>query len=167
MPETLRFEQFAEITPPARQAGAILAAVPAYADALALLPLRHAGAYVVDDAGHFVSRHSRIDDARPGAVFREDIAVTDPARLHADPHFARSRLGNLPLDNREVRSCLRDLRHFHLCHRFSPCLSQTYDGDVGLPSELTCLRRNLRIRPAIVSPSFSSAKLLGASITSA
>ena len=111
-----------EITPPARQAGSILPAVPAHADALAPLPLPHACAHFVDHAGHLVSWHARVDDARPTALLREYIAVTDSARLHANPDFARPRLRNVPLDNLEVRSCLRNLCHFHLCHRLSPFL---------------------------------------------
>ena len=119
MPETLSVRTVHEIAAPARQAGSILAAVPAHADVLTLLPVRHAGAHIVDHAGHFVSGHTREDDAGPRTILREDIAVTHPARQHADPHFARAGLGNLPLDNREGRSCRRDLRHFHLCHLLS------------------------------------------------
>ena len=109
-----------EIAPPASQAGSVLPAVPANADALALPPLRHACAHLVDHTSHFVSWHARVHDARPAALFREYIAMTDPARLHAYPHLASSRLRDLPLGNFEVRSCPRYLRHFHLRHRLSP-----------------------------------------------
>ncbi len=46
----------AEIAAAAGQARAIVAAMPADADALALLPVGDAGTEVGNDAGHFVAR---------------------------------------------------------------------------------------------------------------
>jgi hypothetical protein len=47
------------MTAPARDARPVVAAVPADADALSLLPLGNAGAQFIDDARDFVSWNAR------------------------------------------------------------------------------------------------------------
>src|SRR5205807_5307519 len=66
-----------EVAPPARRTGAVLPAVPADANALALLPRRHAGAHLIDDTVNLVSGHSCIVYAGDDASFRHDVAVSD------------------------------------------------------------------------------------------
>src|SRR5262245_29895713 len=107
-----------EVATPARETGAILTAVPAHADLLTFLPLRHACARLVDHTGDFVTWHARVREVWPAAFLRKGIAVADSARLHANPHVPRPRLRDVPLDDLEVRACLGQLRRFHLCHRF-------------------------------------------------
>jgi hypothetical protein len=90
-----------------------VAAVPTDANALARLPLGNAGAQFVDDARDFVSRNARILNAGPLAFFGERVTVADAAGLHLDAHLSCCGLGNLALDDLEIRSRLRNLRHFH------------------------------------------------------
>ena len=110
-----------EVAAPASQTGAVLPAVPANSHSLALRPLGYARAGCVNYACHFVSRHARIHNARPGAFLGQHIAVTDSASLHANPDLARSRLRDFPLHNLEVGSCLGYLCNFHFWHCLSPC----------------------------------------------
>src|SRR5215470_13425365 len=97
-----------EVATPAREAGPVLTAVPAHADSLTFLPLRHACARFVDHPGDFVPWHARVHEAWPAAFLGEDIAVADSARLHANSHLPRRWLRDVPLDDLEVRACLRD-----------------------------------------------------------
>ena len=60
----------AKIAAAAVEAGIVMAAVPADADALALLPLGDIGAEFIDDARDFVSWNARILNAGPGTFFR-------------------------------------------------------------------------------------------------
>jgi hypothetical protein len=54
MPGTCRFGN-GEISPLALATGPVVAAVPAHADTLPLLPLGNTGTDLVDDARHFMS----------------------------------------------------------------------------------------------------------------
>ena len=85
-----------EVATPAREAGPVLTAVPAHADSLTVRPLRHARAHVVDHPRDFVPRHARIHEARPAAFLGEDVAVTDAARLDANPDVPRPRRWESP-----------------------------------------------------------------------
>src|SRR4029453_6806747 len=117
-----------EVATPAREAGPVVTAVPAHADSLTVRPLRDARAHVVDHPRDFVPRHTRIPKARPAAFLGEDVAVTDPARLDANPDVPRPRPGDLPLNDLKVRAGLRDLRHFHRRHRLSPPIMDRISG---------------------------------------
>src|SRR5437660_10019779 len=91
-----------------------MAAVPADTNFLTRLPVRHAGARFVDHTRDFVPRHPWVHKARPAAFLGEHIAVTDSARLHADPHVPGPGLGGLTLDGLQFRAGVRYLWHFHL-----------------------------------------------------
>jgi len=84
-----------EIAAAAWQAGSVMAAVPADADALALLPNGDARADFIDNAGDFVAGRTRIGYAGPEAVLDEVVAEADAARLHADADLSCGRLGNV------------------------------------------------------------------------
>ena len=56
-----------KVAPSASQAGAVLSAMPANSHSQALRPLGHAMAGLVNYACHFMPRHARIANARPGA----------------------------------------------------------------------------------------------------
>src|SRR5712664_1740322 len=104
-----------EISAAAREARAVLATVPADADALAFFPAGDAGAYVVDHAGDFVSGGTGILNAGPVSFLYEAVAVTDAASLHANTHMPGARVGNFSLDDFKIRSRFRYLRYFHFC----------------------------------------------------
>src|SRR5215472_7780548 len=70
-----------EIAAAALQASSVVAAVPADADALTLVPIRDAGADFIDDAGNFVAGRAWISDAGKQAVFDDMVAEADTARL--------------------------------------------------------------------------------------
>jgi hypothetical protein len=73
--------------------------VPTYAHALPWLPSRRdIFADGVDHAEHFMPRHARVGDARKVSFFRDQIAVTDAARLNLDSNSARARLGDRTFD---------------------------------------------------------------------
>jgi hypothetical protein len=61
----------AEISPPARITGAVMAAVPANADALSRRPAGHTVADIVDDADDFVAGHPGILNPGRQPVFRK------------------------------------------------------------------------------------------------
>ena len=46
-----------------------VAAVPADADTLTILPWLHAFPYTIDNSNYLVSRHARILDTRPESLF--------------------------------------------------------------------------------------------------
>jgi hypothetical protein len=54
-----------EITATAEEAGAVVSAMPADADALALLPVSDAGSEFGDDSGNFVAGGARVRYAGP------------------------------------------------------------------------------------------------------
>src|SRR5205814_9642821 len=61
-----------------------MAAVPAYAYPVALLPLGHVGADLLDATGDLVTRNARQRKAWIGAELHQRIAVTDTAGFHLD-----------------------------------------------------------------------------------
>src|SRR5258708_12573337 len=71
--------------------------VPTAPHAIALLPLRHARANLINHPSHFVPRHARISDERKRPKLCCRVAVANPASLHLDPHFARCLGRYLPL----------------------------------------------------------------------
>ena len=72
-----------------------VAAVPTDADTLAFFPRLHSFADSVDNSDHLVSRHTRILNTGPEAVFNQRVAMTNTARINFDPHPFRLRLGNI------------------------------------------------------------------------
>src|SRR5215470_16042210 len=114
-----------EIASPARGTSAILTAMPADADPFALPPVLYTSPDRVDDPNHFVSGHARVRYPGKNAFLRGYIAVTDSTRLDANPDLCRARLPDFTFDDFEVRTRLRYLHHFHLCHvPFLPLLRQ-------------------------------------------
>src|SRR5438034_4045725 len=105
-----------EITPPARGARAVLAAMPADSDSFAFLPVLHTRADTVDNAGHLVSGHARIRHSRKEAFLRNYIAVANSTRLNTNPHMTWTGLRDFTVHKLEIRSRLGYLHHFHFCH---------------------------------------------------
>ena len=93
--------------------------VPAYADAIAFLPLGDAIADGIDYAGNLVARDARVDEAGPVAVFDEVVAEADTTGLDFDADFAWTGLRDVALDQFEVGSGLGHLCDEILRHRFS------------------------------------------------
>jgi hypothetical protein len=92
-----------------------MAAVPADADTLSLLPRGNPGAHFINDACDFVSRNARILNARPQAFFREHVTVANTTGLYLDAHLSWTRLRNLALDDLEISSRFGNLRNLHWC----------------------------------------------------
>src|SRR5204863_129865 len=90
-----------------------MAAVPAYAHPVALLPLGHVGADLLDATGDLVTRNARQRKAWIGAELHQRIAVTDTAGFHLDPDLPRRRLRYFALDQLE---CAARLRHLDAPH---------------------------------------------------
>src|SRR5258708_25863877 len=112
-----RVAAIGEISAAAREASAVLAAVPADADALAFFPAGDAGADVIDHAGDFVSGGAGILSAGPVSFFYEAVAVTDAASLHANAHVPRARIWNVALLNFEICARLGYDGDLHLWHK--------------------------------------------------
>jgi hypothetical protein len=91
----------------------VVAAIPADADPLSLLPSGDLGAQFIDDAGNFVARNPRILNSRPEAFFHKHVAVANAAGLYSDPDLSSFWRRNLALDNLEIRARFRNLRRFH------------------------------------------------------
>src|SRR5262249_38317385 len=106
-PANQRVRAIRKISPPAFATRAVLAAMPADAYPFLLLPAPHAGADFIDHARDLVSGDARIRNTREQPVLGDHIAVTDSAGLNPDPHLSRTGLRDFPLDDLEVRSCLR------------------------------------------------------------
>src|SRR5713226_5791858 len=106
----------AEIAAPAVEAGAVVSAVPAHADALALLPTGDAGAEFGDDAGNFVAGGTRVGQAGPEPVSYKGVAEADAAGLHADADLAGAGLGDFALLELEVCAGLGGNGDFHFRH---------------------------------------------------
>src|SRR5438046_1729973 len=105
----------AKISATTRETRTVVAAVPADADALPLLPLGNTVAQFIDDARDFMPWNARILNSGPRALFREHVTVADAAGLHLDEHVSCAWLRNLSLDNLEIGSRLRNLGHLHWC----------------------------------------------------
>src|SRR6266478_4010076 len=116
-----------EISAAAREASAVLAPVPADADALAFFPAGNAGADVVNHACDFVSGGAGILNAGPVTFFYEAVAVADATSLHANAHVPRAWVGNFAFDDFKIRAGFRHLCHFHFCHRITPLYSGLTD----------------------------------------
>src|SRR6202035_3403968 len=105
----------AKISAPARGTRAVLAAVPSHANALSHLPSGNTLTHFIDPTGDFVPRYPRVLNAGPLALLRKHVTVADPAGLHFDTYLSHAGLGNLAVDDLEIRSRFRNLRRFHWC----------------------------------------------------
>ena len=88
----------------ARVAHEAVAAVPADADAVARLPLRHLGAHRVDAPGDFVAGDARQREPGKRPPLHERVAVADAARLDLDADLRGTRFRDLALDHLERAS---------------------------------------------------------------
>src|SRR5262249_10519267 len=118
----------AKIPTPARQAGAVVAAVPADANTLPLFPLRNTGTQLVDDPRDFVSWNAGILNSGPSAFLREHVTMANTTGLHLDADLSPTRLRNLALDDLEISSPFRNLRHLHWCYcDFCSCHKPSFE----------------------------------------
>jgi hypothetical protein len=93
-----------------------MAAVPADANALALLPAGNTGTQFIDDAGDFMPWNTGILNSWPSAFFREHVTVTDTTSLHFDEHVTCVRFRNRAFDDLEIASSFTNLRCLHWCY---------------------------------------------------
>src|SRR6185436_12968835 len=113
-----------EVAAPAGLAVTAVSTVPAHAHPLADTPPGDSPAERVDDTGHLVPRRSRELDARKDPLFRDRVAVTDPARLHLDAHGSRAGRGIRRLGELEGALRAGDAHHPHgFAHRMPPAMS--------------------------------------------
>src|SRR5436190_14235219 len=87
--------------------------MPADADALTDLPLRHTMAEGIHDADHFVTGNSRILQVEPLALLYKRVTVADAARLNFDPHPVIDWLWDFTLDDFERATGTTDLSCAH------------------------------------------------------
>jgi hypothetical protein len=73
--------------------------MPADTDPLAFFPCGDARADLVDHAGHFVTRDTRVLQARPMAFLHKYVAMTNPAGLYFDANLVGAGCGDLSLDD--------------------------------------------------------------------
>src|SRR5262249_29901870 len=123
-PGHLAIDAHREIAASTFIAGEVVAAVPADPDARAFLPRRDSRSESIDAAGHFVTRHTRILQARPEPILHHDVAVADSARVHLHAHLPRPWFGNAALNQLELAACFADLGHLH--HESSCGLRATF-----------------------------------------
>jgi hypothetical protein len=115
-PANFRVLAIPEISSPAFATRVVMAAVPADADALPVLPFGNPSSHFVYDACHFMPGNAGILDSGPQAFFRKPVTVANATGLHLDSHLPRARLRNFALDDLKSRSRTRNLRHFHLSY---------------------------------------------------
>jgi hypothetical protein len=114
-----------EVASPAGQTGAVLPAVPTYANPVSLTPAIHIRSELVDCPGDFVSGNARIRDAGKLAFFRDHVAVANSTGLNANPDLSWPGLWDLPFDDLEVSPSPGYLNSFHLRHEAPPVGSVT------------------------------------------
>jgi len=104
-----------KISAPALGTGAVVAAMPANANALANPPVSYSSTERVHHAGHFMPRNPRIGDSWPPAFNDDRVAAAYAACQNLDAHLCRTWIRNLRLDNSKPGS-----GRGHLCgsHRF-------------------------------------------------
>src|SRR4029453_17737959 len=90
-----------------------MAAVPAYANSLALPPIRDAGTEPIDASGDFVTRHTWISKPGPETVFHEHIAVANAADLHLHPDLRGAWFREGAFDQFPITARSADLCGFH------------------------------------------------------
>src|SRR5262249_15452463 len=82
----------AKIAASARGTRIVLTAVPPNTDALTVLPVRNAGAELIDHAHHLMSWNTWVLNSRPRAFFRESVTAADATGLYLHPRVARARI---------------------------------------------------------------------------
>jgi hypothetical protein len=105
-----------EIAAPALFAMKAMSAVPADANALAGFPFSDAAPDRVDPSRNFVARDAGILKSGPDAVFDQNIAVTNAARLDFHPNLSNTRLQDVAFHQLPIPAWLADLRQFHFAH---------------------------------------------------
>src|SRR5262249_50754443 len=103
----------AKISAAAGETGAIVTAVPAYANALADRPAGNTRAELVDESRDFVAGNAGILNSWPPAFFGKYITVADTAGLHFNAHLAGTRIGNFAFDDLEIAARPGNLRGLH------------------------------------------------------
>src|SRR4030095_12420441 len=93
--------------------------MPAPDHALAGRPVGHIAPDLIDHADHLMTRHPRILNPRPDALFYQRIAVTNSTRLDFHPDPSRLGFRNFPLHNFKRSLCLRDLHRAHFSHEIN------------------------------------------------
>jgi hypothetical protein len=93
-----------------------MAAVPAYANTHAQLPIGHVRPDGVDETHHLMTRNARISYGGNCTDHGEHVAVADAAGLNLDAHLARLGLGYVALDDFESGIGLGNLNGFHPRH---------------------------------------------------
>jgi hypothetical protein len=124
----------AKISTPALATRVVVTAVPAHSDTLPVLPPGDARSKFIDNAGDFMSGYPGILNARPGAIYRERVAVANPTGLHFDPNLPFTWLLHLALDDLKACAWLGNLRGLHLsdydshrCHKTSPAFQSSVE----------------------------------------
>src|SRR5262249_29736727 len=92
-----------------------MTAVPPNTDALTILPVRNAGAELINHAHHLMSWNTWVLNSRPRAFFRESVTAADATGLYLHPHVSRARIRHLAVNDLEFSSRLGNLRHLHRC----------------------------------------------------
>jgi hypothetical protein len=105
-----------EITTTARTADKTMAAMPSHTNPLTRLPKLNVSSDGIYAASNFVSGYTGILNARPYAIFHENIAVTDAACVHFDSDLAARRIRDFALHQFEISAGFADLDSFHFGH---------------------------------------------------
>ncbi|SPE28870.1 hypothetical protein SBA2_410053 [Acidobacteriia bacterium SbA2] len=105
----------AEVSAPAGVARSVMAAVPAHANTLALLPGGNTRTEFINNARDLVPGNSGILNAWPQAILGEHVTVADPTGLHLDAYVTCAGRGNFALDDLKIGSPLGNLCHLHGC----------------------------------------------------
>jgi hypothetical protein len=89
--------------------------MPAYADALTVLPFRDVAADRIDASSDFMTRHTGILKPGPETLFDDHIAVANAARLHFHANLPSTRLRDSAFHQFPISTGFADLRrlHFH------------------------------------------------------
>ncbi len=105
-----------EIALAACGAGEVVTAMPADADAVALLPGGHPRPWFVHYARNLMAGNARILNARERAVFHKMVAEANAASLHFNAHLPGPGLWNFALNNFKIAARFGNLHYFHFRH---------------------------------------------------
>jgi hypothetical protein len=101
-----------------------MSAMPAYADALTLLPFNDISADRIDASADFMTRHTRILNSGPQTLFNEHVAVANAARLHFHADLAGARLRDVAFHQFKIPAGFADLGRLHFrIHKIFPWLT--------------------------------------------
>jgi hypothetical protein len=126
--------------------------MPAHANSLTLIPNGDAAANRVDASRDFMTRHTRILNSGPQALFHKHIAVANAAGFHFHADLSGAWLRNVTFHQFPISARFADLRrlHFHI-HEVAPYITaggnlfervEQFRAPVGL----------LRLHPGVCSP---------------